>query len=135
MRIARHRHMRRDKGFDTIECYTRLSGLSATSKDVLLLECMSNLLANEMYLPQGSVWQRDETAMASVAETILKPLEYLRERAGALYVVTNEVFSDGTVYDEETDVYLRLLGYINQQLAGRADGVIEVVCGLPVRIR
>ncbi|MBR1693545.1 MAG: bifunctional adenosylcobinamide kinase/adenosylcobinamide-phosphate guanylyltransferase [Lachnospiraceae bacterium] len=131
-RIERHQLMRRDKGFRTIECYTALSALSVSEKDVLLLECMSNLLANEMYLPQGSIRQRSDEAVASVTETVLKPLWRLQQSAGALFVVTNEVFSDGGAYDAETGTYLRLLGYINQKLAQRADGVIEVVCGIPV---
>ena len=49
-RIERHRAMRADKGFDTIECYRHVEHIVAKRQDVLLLECMSNLLANEMYL-------------------------------------------------------------------------------------
>lgn len=134
-RIARHRHMRREKGFHTIERYTQLSGLKAVAEDVFLLECMSNLLANEMYLPQGGICKRDETAIASADKVILDPLLHLKEMAGALYVVTNEVFSEGTVYDNETDTYLKLLGHINRQLAQNADKVVEVVCGIPVFIK
>lgn len=49
-RIERHRAMRADKGFDTVECYRHVEHIVAKRQDVLLLECMSNLLANEMYL-------------------------------------------------------------------------------------
>ena len=49
-RIERHRAMRADKGFDTVECYRHMEHIVAKRQDVLLLECMSNLLANEMYL-------------------------------------------------------------------------------------
>ena len=49
-RIERHRAMRADKGFDTVECYRHVEHIMAKRQDVLLLECMSNLLANEMYL-------------------------------------------------------------------------------------
>ena len=49
-RIERHRAMRADKGFDTVECYRHMEDIVAKRQDVLLLECMSNLLANEMYL-------------------------------------------------------------------------------------
>lgn len=49
-RINRHRAMRADKGFDTVECYRHVEHIVAKRQDVLLLECMSNLLANEMYL-------------------------------------------------------------------------------------
>jgi len=134
-RIQRHRYMRRDKGFHTIECCTDLSSLSFTLKDVLLIECMSNLLANEMYLKEGRIRQRGEAAIACATETIVEPLCHLEEMAGAVYVVTNEVFSDGRTYNEETDTYLRLLGSVNRQLAARAREVWEVVCGIPVKAR
>ncbi len=53
-RIKRHRAMRADKGFDTVECYRHVEHIMAKRQDVLLLECMSNLLANEMYLEPDS---------------------------------------------------------------------------------
>ncbi len=53
-RINRHRAMRADKGFDTVECYRHVEHIVAKRQDVLLLECMSNLLANEMYLEPDS---------------------------------------------------------------------------------
>lgn len=53
-RIERHRAMRADKGFDTVECYRYVEHIMAKRQDVLLLECMSNLLANEMYLEPDS---------------------------------------------------------------------------------
>ena len=53
-RINRHRAMRADKGFDTVECYRHVEHIVAKKQDVLLLECMSNLLANEMYLESDS---------------------------------------------------------------------------------
>ena len=72
-KIARHRAMRAEKQFETIECYTNLKAVrlpseSTDGKDseghwdtgerlqecVVLLECMSNLLANEMYSEDGA---------------------------------------------------------------------------------
>ena len=53
-RIARHRLMRRDKGFETLECYTGLKDAKIPSSGTTLLECMSNLTANEMYQENGS---------------------------------------------------------------------------------
>lgn len=61
-RIERHRAMRADKGFDTVECYRHVEHIVAKRQDVLLLECMSNLLANEMYLePDADDGGRPET--------------------------------------------------------------------------
>lgn len=131
-RIARHRLMRRDKGFSTVECYCGVASVRAGREDVLLLECMSNLLANEMYLPEGGVRDRGEQAAGQLEETLIKPLLELAERAGELVVVTNEVFADGVRYDAESEIYRAFLGKINAALAARAAAVVESVFSIPV---
>jgi len=131
-RIARHRLMRRDKGFSTIECSCGISSVQACGKDVLLLECMSNLLANEMYLPEGAIKDRGDKAEEQMEENVIKPLLELAERAGELVVVTNEVFSDGVRYDSESEKYRSLLGKSNAMLAAQAAAVTEVVFTIPV---
>ena len=45
-RIARHRDMRREKNFETVEQYTNLKELEFPKESIVLLECMSNLTAN-----------------------------------------------------------------------------------------
>ncbi len=125
-RIRRHRKMRKEKGFTTIECYTHLERVKVTDKDVVLLECMSNLLANEMYQEEGQI--RTENGWEAVALQVLA----IAGQAAHMIVVTNEVFSDAAEYDEETGRYIRLLGRINCELSEKADRVTEVVCGIPV---
>ena len=46
-RIQRHQKMRAGKGFETVECYTGLKNVKLPAGCVVLLECMSNLVANE----------------------------------------------------------------------------------------
>ena len=104
-RIARHRLMRRDKGFETLECYTGLKDAKIPSSGTTLLECMSNLTANEMY--------------------VLSHTEHL-------VIVTNEIFSDGIEYDPETTRYQQYLGEMNCELAKLADVVVEVVYSIPL---
>ena len=53
-RISRHRAMRADKHFETLERYTDLCGLEVPEDSILLLECMSNLVANEMFDESGA---------------------------------------------------------------------------------
>lgn len=131
-RIARHRLMRRDKGFSTVECYCDVSRVRAGREDVLLLECMSNLLANEMYLPEGGIRGRGDQAEKQLAENLAQPLLELANRVGELVVVTNEVFADGARYDPESETYRALLGKINRMLAARAAAVTEVLFTIPV---
>ncbi|MFR4441617.1 MAG: bifunctional adenosylcobinamide kinase/adenosylcobinamide-phosphate guanylyltransferase, partial [Hungatella sp.] len=57
---------------------------------------------------------------------------HLKQQAETLIIVTNEVFSDGNQYSEETKGYMELLGRLNQELGRRSDQVTEVVYGLPL---
>ena len=52
-RVKRHRDMRFGKGFETVECYTGLSGVKVPEGCIVLLECMSNLVANEFFREDG----------------------------------------------------------------------------------
>lgn len=131
-RIEKHRNMRSTKGFTTVECYTHLERVQVEREDVILLECMSNLLANEMYREEGRIKAGAET---DGADAILKPLFALADRAAHMVVVSNEVFSDGMEYEEETKRYVRLLGEINRETGKKADKIIEVVCGIPVLVK
>ncbi|MCM1026333.1 MAG: bifunctional adenosylcobinamide kinase/adenosylcobinamide-phosphate guanylyltransferase [Roseburia sp.] len=131
-RIARHRLMRRGKGFSTVECFCGISRLQAGGSDVLLVECMSNLLANEMYLPEGGIKDRGDQAEEELEEVMVKPLLALAEKAGDVVIVTNEVFSDGVRYDPESERYRALLGRLNIRLAAQAAAVVESVFSIPV---
>lgn len=123
-RIEKHRRMRAEKCFRTVECYTDLQSVDVPEDSAALLECMGNLCANELYSPRGS----GEHAEAAV----LRGVERLCRRCGDLVVVSNEVFSGGSRWQGDTQRYLVLLGRVNRALAALADNVCEVVCGVPV---
>ena len=119
-RVDKHRRQRAGKGFVTLERYRDLEGLKVPVGANVLLECMSNLLANELYSPEGG-----GTA------AVLRGVERLCTQCAHLTIVTNEVFSGGKDYEGDTLRYLRELGAVNCALAARADRVVEVVCGCP----
>lgn len=137
-RIERHRAMRADKGFDTVECYRHVEHIMAKRQDVLLLECMSNLLANEMYLePDSNAGSDMAETMSPVSNKIVQALVNLSTRVQDVVIVTNDVFSDGgsLTYDESTREYVKNLAEINCALAREAATVTEVVCGIPVIVK
>ena len=127
-RVERHRRMRSGKGFETVECYLKLKNLSLAEtpgkKTSILLECMSNLTANELFDPNGSGIE--------ALEEIKTGIDRLQRKCDNLVVVTNELFSDGITYDDGTTHYLSMLGQLNQYMASVADEVVEIVYGLPV---
>lgn len=121
-RIEKHRCMRAEKRFETMECYTDLASVTVPPDSAVLLECVGNLCANELYTPRGSGDQ--------AAEEILRGVERLKGQCGDLVVVSNEVFTGGS--PEGTKGYLRQLARVNRALAALADNVCEVACGIPV---
>ena len=135
-RIARHHAMRRDRGFETIECYRNAGTVRLPENSNVLLEDLGNLAANELFgaeLPQAEngAEQHTDDISAALSERIAAEIDSLSSQCSHLTIVTNEVFSGGKEYEGETLTYLRLLAMLNRKLAAGADLVVEVVCGLP----
>ncbi len=127
MRIQKHQLMRQNKNFSTLECYTGLDKVKLRGHPLVLLECMSNLVANEMFSSKG--------AKENTEKSVLQGVDNLIHQADHLVVVTNNVFEAGSNYDITTLEYLNILGEINRRICNPADQVIEVVHGIPVFIK
>jgi adenosylcobinamide kinase/adenosylcobinamide-phosphate guanylyltransferase len=123
-RIKRHLELRKERGFVTVEKSRNLSGIRHELEqfDVILLECLTNLVANEMF--QGSLNVND------MVQKLKTDLKTIFRTEGWLVVVTGDVFGDGTDYEMETVFYQQVLGELNGYLASMADLVIEAVCGI-----
>lgn len=164
-RIAKHQKRRAGRGYTTLECPTDIAQLRArltkdlnlpdttagallmpatgkasqaesirhssnaaevrhaASRAVFLLEDLTNLYANEVYGTSGHPHE------------ILAPLLELRQQAGALIIVANELYSDGICYAPETDRFLHDLAGLAAALSAAADQVTEVVYGIPVQLK
>ncbi|WP_154826718.1 bifunctional adenosylcobinamide kinase/adenosylcobinamide-phosphate guanylyltransferase [Clostridium butyricum] len=123
-KVERHKRMRDHKNFKTIECFKNLKSLFISNNSTVLIDCMSNLVANEMYL-EGRA--KDKTV-----QEVIRGIESINNQAENLVIVTNEVFSDGIVYDDDTMRYIRNLGEINKEIGKKADNVVEVVYSIPI---
>lgn len=149
-KIARHRKLRAGKGFVTCECYTDVERFAEEElpkaadgrQSFVLLECMSNLTANEMFGTQESVAddtggeaKREERTVESIAEKICCGIRCLMENCRDLVVVTNEVFSESSGDTPEMRRYKQLLGMVNCRLADQAAETLEVVYGIPVHVQ
>ncbi len=124
--IERHREMRRNKGFETIEKYTALNEIVLSGKCAVLLECMGNLLANEMFSNEKNT---------NPIGKILSGVESLNTQAEQLVIVTNNIACDGISYESGTMEYIRNMGEINRCLCETADNVIECVYGIPLDVK
>lgn len=141
-RVKRHRRLREGKDFVTIEQPRNLTkaadkireyradgNLSRRVRPSALLECISNLVANEMFLREG-VREEKETS-----QLVIQGIEMVEAEVDELVVVSNNVFEDGICYDDGTMAYLRGIAAVNEQIAQMADRVVEVVVGIPVVLK
>ena len=160
-KIDRHRRLRAGKGFITIEqprdIQNAVSKLQSenclkTGRSALL-ECMSNLVANEMFPPVDAsdikeagvkkealdepenMRDYENTLISRVSKKVLKEVSILSENVAELVIVTNNVFEDGVCYDESTMNYIKAMGIVNRGLAAMAERVVEVVAGIPVTVK
>lgn len=148
-KVERHQKMRAGKGFLTIEQPRRLKEAAkkvATEKvsagkvaagvgKTVLLECMSNLVANEMFSEENLSAVMDKEKIRQLSGEIINGVTALHDSCDILIIVTNQIFEDGIRYDASTMAYIRLLGDINRQIAERAEQVVEVVAGIPIFIK
>lgn len=129
-KVQRHRMMRKEKGFETIEQQTAIAGALEKMKQpenaAVLLECISNLTANEMFSEKVQVSGQE------VTQRVIADIKKMKRAVKHLIIVSNNVFEDGVLYDESTMEYIRAMGAVNQSLAQMADEVIELVVGIPV---
>lgn len=143
-RIKKHIFRRKDMEYITIEKSFDVGSIDINNIDIangseknvnedkggkriLLIEDIPNLLAGEMF--KGTSFYPD------VADKITADIMKLISACEHTVIVTNEVFSDGMIYDEYTTTYLREFGTINRRLAGYSDKVVELVCGIPCIVK
>ncbi|RJE48564.1 MULTISPECIES: bifunctional adenosylcobinamide kinase/adenosylcobinamide-phosphate guanylyltransferase [unclassified Dehalobacter] len=125
-RVVKHRRMRDGKGFDTFEFSYGLSEKIPilSGCDTALLECMGNLIANEMYLQKRSP--------QDAIDCISNDIRLLAATVPNTVIVTSTIFEDFKAYDDFTTGYIRVLAEINSAIAAAADVVIESVCAIPL---
>ncbi len=159
-RVKRHMAARRGKGFLTIERERNLSGLKTEDIDgsLILLEDLSNLIANELfsssedadsakvpsmhesYAKDRDSKEGDEESKGPVngdeekdmTSRILSDIHFLSRHASGLILVMNDVFSDGICYDADTVRFMEITGAVNKALAAEADVFAELIYGIPM---
>ncbi|MBO6231064.1 MAG: bifunctional adenosylcobinamide kinase/adenosylcobinamide-phosphate guanylyltransferase [Ruminiclostridium sp.] len=124
--IERHRRIRAGKGFETIEKYTDIDETELPRDCSILLECMANLCANEMFRYD---------VINDPTERIMRGIMHLQNCSRELVIVTNNVGSDGIIYSPETEKYIEVMGRVNALTADIADNVAECVYGVPVVLK
>jgi adenosylcobinamide kinase/adenosylcobinamide-phosphate guanylyltransferase len=129
-RIRRHKEQRDGSGFlwKTWECPEDLNAIVPHfgPKDIVLLDCLTILLANELFSDRNN---------DPVTEAILQPIDDLTQCCRALVVVSNEVLNEPLPDDPLMLAYARLLGYLHRELVKRAAAAYLVEMGIPVLMK
>lgn len=131
-RVLKHRQMRAGKEFETIECPVNLGkmvdSMENPAKATCLLECMSNLVGNEMH---GDIrYSEDE-----LVEHIISDVRKLCESSQNVVIVSNSFDKDGDGYDEDTRNYVRALDRVNDRLKELSDETYEYTGGSWMKTR
>lgn len=134
-KVERHRMRRNNKGFETIEQHKDIAEVipviteaDRSGMKAVLIECISNLVANEMFA--DNVDNKTDTA-----DKILSEIKQVAEVVDELVIVTNNVAEDGIDYDSTTLEYIRTISDVNIGLSQMADKVVEVVVGIPIIVK
>lgn len=116
-RIEKHRNQRKYRGFTTIEEPWNIKNIAVDRDAVVLLEDVSNLLAN-------GIFQHGANAQQTLEEIL-----YLAKRCRILIVVSISGLS-ATGYDEETQRYINQLNWLNDRLLQYASVAVEMQNGV-----
>ncbi len=129
-RIEKHRKDREHKGFVTMEKSEDIDGLLFSESDTVLLDCLGTLTSNELFRDVGQ--ECSAGFMARMTDKIFDALMTINGSVRNLIVISNEVFSDGIMYDPSTEGYVSVLGALHVRLAKAADRAIECACGFHI---
>lgn len=126
-RVRRHVRQRAGMGFLTLEqgrdvlrCLDR-----ADREGAFLLDSVTALLFNEMFLPDGT---QDLTAGTRLGAELRR----LAESVGHIVFVSDYIYSDAIRYDDYTENYRRELAECDRVLASVCDTVVEVCAANPL---
>ena len=119
-RIERHRDERDGWGFITIEQPVNIEGIldQCDKNGSFLLDSLTALLANEMFLPDGTVNEH-------AAEEIITGLEIILNCVENIVIVSDYIYSDAMLYDPLTEKYRKSLADIDRVAARLCDAVLE----------
>ncbi len=121
-RVASHLKKREGKGFSLCEKYTDIQ--DAEVSKTVLLECVGNLVANEMFA---------ENPKSDVCEYILQGIKQLSKKCDNLIIVSSDLSGGCENPSEETLEYIKNIEKINCGIANFADKTFRVCVGIAVK--
>ncbi len=137
-RVAKHRKQREGKGFVTVEKeygITDVPGeIDKPGETTLCLECVSNLVGNELYDNQESFGVKEllpseadaAGKRAEFADRVAAEIKAVADKVSNIILVTNEYEDKNDEFDDETRLYVELLKMVNERISGFSDEIYDL---------
>lgn len=126
-RVVRHQE-RRGAEWTNIEEERWLSRHDISGR-VVLVDCLT-LWATNYFFADG-----EETDVDTALEALKAEFERFTAQDATFIIVTNEIGSGGTPVNDVQRRFTDLLGWLNQYVASKADEVVLMVSGIPVKVK
>lgn len=124
-RVIRHQQARGPE-WTNIEEEKEL-GKHDVSGRVVLVDCVTLWCTNFFFDSQGN--------MTQALEAVKQEFDRFTSQEATFIFVTNEIGMGGTSENELQRKFTDMQGWMNQYVAARADEVILMVCGIPIKIK
>lgn len=124
-RVVRHQQARGPE-WTNIEEEKELSKHPIEGR-VVLIDCVTLWCTNYFFEEDGNV--------QGALEKVKKEFDRFTDQESTFIFVTNEIGLGGTSENELQRKFADLQGWMNQYIAAKADDVIWMVCGIPMKIK
>jgi len=117
-RVARHQLSRKGLGWTTYEKTIDISDLEFDDNDIVLLDCLTNLVANEMF--------EHSRTKEEVISKVYQDIVAIAVRIKELVIVSNDIFSAIDDYSEDTMSYVSTLATLHNKITDLANRSYEL---------
>lgn len=136
-RISHHKETRKNSELPWVnwECPVNVKTMSPfyQSGDIVLLDCLTTLLNNELFQDEDS-WERTDF-QKNVVESILTGIEEIRKNCSVFIIVSNEVLNEQLHKGAVVFTYAKLLGLLHQNLVQESTVAYLVESGIPLLMK
>lgn len=119
-RIEKHKKDRANLPFETIEIHNNIKNLEniVNLNNTFFIDSVTALLANEMFIENNI----NKNAYKKVSEDLL----YLIKKMKNVVLISDYIFSDSIIYDNNVNLYKKSLAYIDKKCANISDLLLEI---------
>lgn len=126
-RINKHQFDRRNKGFITFDKTCNLNELTSKlySDDCVLIECLTTLVANEMF--------DNNLSSHTVIEKVFNDIMDITSKVKCVVVVSNDLYGDDLSYSNEVSQYYNCVTSISKKLVASCNEAYELSYSIAIR--